>query len=74
MAQISRKIAGEPKSRDERHTAPRRTKAETDGIVAILKEVGVNVDGETKGKSKEARLAGAIVGYTSGKKISGAPS
>jgi hypothetical protein len=72
VAQISRTLAGEPKPRDERNTRPRRTKAETDGILAILKEVGVNVDGETKGKSKAAQLAGAIVGYTRGKKISGA--
>jgi hypothetical protein len=71
VVQISRTVAGEPKSRDERHTRPRQTKTETDGIVAILKKVGVNIDGKTNGKSKEARLAGAIVGYTRGKKISG---
>jgi hypothetical protein len=72
VAQISRTLAGKPRPRDERNTRPRRTKAETDGIVSALKEAGVNVDSETKGKSKEARLAGAIVGYTSGKKLSGA--
>ena len=71
VAQISRTVAGEPRPRDERNTRKRRTKAETDGIVAILKKVGVNIDGETIGKSKEAQLAGAIVGYTSGKKLSG---
>jgi hypothetical protein len=72
VAQISRTLTGEPKPRDERNTRTRRTKAETDGIVAILKEVDIRVDKETKGKSKEAWLAGAIVGYTSGKKLSGA--
>jgi hypothetical protein len=71
VVEISRAVAGAPKIRDERHTGARRTKAETEGIVAILKKVDVNIDGETKGKSKEAWLAGAIVGYTSGKKISG---
>jgi hypothetical protein len=71
LVQISRTVAGAPKNRDERHTGARRTKAETEGIVAILKEVGVCVDGEIKGKSKEAWLAGALVGYTSGERISG---
>jgi hypothetical protein len=59
VAQISRTVAGEPRPRDERNTRKRRTKAETDGIVSVLKEAGVNVDSETKGKSKEARLSGA---------------
>lgn len=71
VVEISRTVAAAPKVRDERHTRARGTNAETEGIVAILKGVDVNIDGETKGESKEARLAGAIVGYTSGKKISG---
>jgi hypothetical protein len=71
VAQISRALVGEPKPRDERNTRARRTKAETDGIVNTLKEAGVNVDRATKGNSKEAWLAGALVGYVSGSKISG---
>jgi hypothetical protein len=71
VAQISRTVAGEPKPRDERNTRARQTNAETDGILTILREVDIRVDKETKGKSKEAWLAGAIVGYTSGKKLSG---